>query len=212
MQLHLQHIVPQPLAEKNLTASEIWNKDVVFNSGEYIHVHAPSGTGKSTFLHILYGLRRDYTGTLFLQNKKLSESSSGLSKLRKQTLSIVFQDMRLFPSLTGMQNLMVKNALTNTAQENEIKEMMQQLGVSHLENKPAATMSLGEQQRIAIIRAMQQPFEWLLLDEPFSHLDTENIQKAKTLMLAVCKKNNAGLIIATLGETYAMQFNKNLNL
>lgn len=212
MQLRLQYIVPLPLAEKDFSASDIWGKDVIFNAGEYVHVHAPSGTGKSTLLHILYRMRKDYSGDLFVQAKKMNWNAAEISNLRKNSFSIVFQEMRLFPHLTGWENLAVKNVLSKVGNENEIKNMMQLLGVTHLENKHAKTMSLGEQQRIAIIRSMLQPFQWLLLDEPFSHLDEENIRKAKQLILATCEKNKAGLIIATLGENYAIQFSKSLNL
>jgi putative ABC transport system ATP-binding protein len=212
LQIRLQDIIPHPLAEKDLSASDIWKKEIIFQSGEYVHVHAPSGTGKSTFLHILYNLRKDYDGSFFVDEKKIADDASETSLLRKNSFSLVYQEMRLFPDLTGFENLAIKNALTNTADDVAIKMMMQRLGVSHLENKTAKTMSLGEQQRFAIIRSLLQPFQWLLLDEPFSHLDEKNIIKAKELILECCKKNNAGLIIATLGENYEMQFSKNLNL
>ncbi|MBC8048470.1 MAG: ATP-binding cassette domain-containing protein [Fimbriimonadaceae bacterium] len=212
MQIHLQHIIPQPLAEKDLSVSDIWNKEITFKAGEHIHVHAPSGIGKSTLIHILYGLRKDYEGALSFNNKRIKIRASYISNMRKKNISVVFQDMRLFPSLTGLENLTVKNSLTNFTSDDVIKNMMQQLGVEHLLQKTANTMSLGEQQRIAIIRSLLQPFNWLLLDEPFSHLDNNNIEKAKALIIQTCKKNNAGMCITTLGETYDMFFHKSLNL
>lgn len=212
MQIHLKNIVPLPLADKDLSASDIWNRDVLFRSGEAIHIYAPSGSGKSTLLHILYGLRKDFTGAVQLDDKNLQHSPAHISSLRKNNISIVFQDMRLFAGLTAMENLMVKSSLTEHVQKETIKQMLSDLGVIHLEDKKAQFMSLGEQQRIAIIRALLQPFNWLLLDEPFSHLDTQNIEKAKEMIQYHCHKNNAGLIIASLGDTYDIEYNRNLNL
>ena len=78
--------------------------------------------------------------------------------------------------------------------------MAQSLGVQHILGQRAGLCSYGEQQRIAIIRALMQPFEWLLLDEPFSHLDKENIIKAAALIKEECLQRNAGFIITDLDE------------
>lgn len=204
--------MPQPLKDRDHAASDIWGKQIELLPGSHVHVHAPSGTGKSTLIHILYALRKDFTGELFINGSGISYEPSAISILRKNSVSIVFQDMRLFPELTGMENIMIKKELTDNTGEQRVRTMMEALGAAHLENRQAKLMSLGEQQRIAIIRAMQQPFKWLLLDEPFSHLDRRNIVKASALIMEICKQNNAGLLLASLGETYDMEFSLNLNL
>ena len=73
-------------------------------------------------------------------------------------------------------------------------------------------MSYGQRQRIAIIRALCQPFDFLLLDEPFSHLDADNIQKAIDLILEICNAENAGMMLVSLGEDYGISFDKRLEL
>lgn len=204
--------MPQPLKDREHAASDIWGKQIELLPGSYVHVYAPSGTGKSTLIHILYALRKDFTGEFLIDGSLISYVPSVISMLRRNSVSIVFQDMRLFPELTGMENIMIKKELTDSSDEQSVRTMLEALGAAHLENRQAKLMSLGEQQRIAIIRAMQQPFRWLLLDEPFSHLDKHNIVKASALIMETCKRNNAGLLLASLGETYNMEFSLNLNL
>lgn len=182
------------------------------SNSEFIHISAPSGSGKSTLVHILYGIRKDYSGMYFINDNQISFHHTPMSRLRAESFSIVFQDMKLFPELTGIENLLIKNQLKNTCTTEEIETYLSRLKVAHLRDKKAATMSLGEQQRIAIIKSLLQPFSWIFLDEPFSHLDTENIQKAAELIQEVCKKNNAGMLLATLGEKYGFTFNRYLQL
>lgn len=202
MKLSLQGVIPVPLREK-VTAgkSGMWNTSVSFNKGEYIFIQAPSGTGKTTLIHILYGLRNDYTGDVKWQDRPLTATDNEtIAALRAKNLSIIFQDMRLFPELTAWENVDIKRRLTNTVSGNEAHEWLNRLGLSEKKNSIGSTLSYGEQQRVAIVRALTQPFEWLLMDEPFSHLDHANTQKAIALIHEVVKKHNAGILLADLDE------------
>jgi putative ABC transport system ATP-binding protein len=119
-----------------------------------------------------------------------------LALLRQQNISIIFQDLRLFPNLTARENIELNRVLQQPLYEsNVIDTMAEQLGIASILNQKASLCSYGEQQRIAIIRALMQPFNWLLMDEPFSHLDRNNIDKATVLIEAECKKRNAGFIL-----------------
>ncbi len=200
MQLVFDQLIPEPLREKlKYTASGIWNKSVTFKKGDYVFVQAPSGTGKTTLLHIMYGLRNDYTGTLQWGNNALGgRNEDAVAALRAGRVSIIFQDMRLFPELTAWENLAVKGALSNNFAEGTVIGWMERLGIAEKKNALAATMSYGEQQRLAILRALLQPFDWLLMDEPFSHLDHENTRKAIALIQEVVKQQGAGLLLADL--------------
>ena len=108
--------------------------------------------------------------------------------------------MRLFPELTAWENLEVKRRLTDTATEQQVEAWLARLGMKDKRDSLARTLSYGEQQRIAIIRALLQPFEWLLMDEPFSHLDINNRNKALELIAEVVQMNSAGMILADLDE------------
>ena len=184
------------------------------NDGELIKIEAPSGTGKTTLTHLLYKVRTDYSGSIKYDNLELSKcDKDALADLRQNYISIVFQDLRLFPDLSARENIEIKRLLTPQFSTKEIiVEMTDQLGVSSILDRKVRFCSLGEQQRIAIIRALIQPFNWLILDEPFSHLDQENIIRAATLIDSACKKRNAGLIIMGLNKDNYFNYNRELIL
>jgi putative ABC transport system ATP-binding protein len=202
MQLRLQNIVPVPLAERiNSYSSGIWKQDVTLNRGNYVFIQAPSGTGKTTLIHILYGIRKDFTGRVNWDTYDLQNiNADDLSLLRAMRMSVVFQDMRLFPELTTWENLEVKRLLTNSVSADDAVKWLDKLGLKDKRNSLAKTLSYGEQQRVAIVRALLQPFEWLLLDEPFSHLDMANRYKAIDLINEVVQFNKAGMLLADLDE------------
>lgn len=164
-------------------------------------VHAPSGKGKTTLLSVLYGLRNDYAGQVYFDEIEIHALRlSGWSRLRKTQLSFVFQDLQLFHDLTARQNVELKNHLTAHKTQAEIGGMFEILGIAACMNEPGARLSLGQKQRVAIIRALCQPFAFLLLDEPFSHLDLENRRKAVALIREECGKQEAGYIMTNLAS------------
>src|SRR5437764_11831380 len=112
MQLELKQIVPVPLKDKfSKRGSDIWNNGLQFSKGEWVKIVAPSGTGKTTFVHIVYKLRNDYEGTVAWNNKDVrSITGDALAQIR-QHISIVFQDLRLFQNLTARENIELKRVL-----------------------------------------------------------------------------------------------------
>lgn len=176
-------------------------------------IQAPSGAGKTTLVHLLYGLRNDHSGTVQWGNVTANNTNDNtLSALRANELSIVFQDMRLFPQLSAWENIMVKAQLTGTTTEQQVAQWMEHLGILHKKEALAGTMSYGEQQRTAIIRALVQPFKWLLLDEPFSHLDNDNRHKAIHLLTDVASQRKAGILYADLDDNNYFAYTHKLTL
>lgn len=215
MTISLHEVVPVPLKEKLLKqVSDIWNREIVFTTPEWIKIKAPSGTGKTTFIHSLYKLRTDYTGSIQWGERNIASlNAEELAILRQQKISIVFQDLRLFPNLTAFENIELNRVLqTPYCEKEQITEMAQILGVDHILHQPASLCSYGEQQRVAIIRALVQPFEWLIMDEPFSHLDKVNAAKAAALITAACKERNAGIIITDLHDDDHFDYTRKLVL
>ncbi len=203
MQLQIQHLIPIPLREKiQSRTSGIWNQQVVFGPGEWVKIKAPSGTGKTTLMNMLYKVRHDYEGDILWGIRNLKEINGvTLAEKRQNEVSVIFQDMRLFPNLTARENIELKRVLgTQMYQANKIEEMAERLGILSILKQPAAICSYGEQQRIAIIRALMQPFKWLMMDEPFSHLDKENTAKAAALIAEECTKRGAGFILTDLDD------------
>ena len=185
MTIELDHIVPIPLKDRfSQRTSDIWNNKLKLEQGEFIKIKAPSGAGKTTLVHILYKLRYDYEGSVRIDDTSITNiKGDPLAELRQQHISIIFQDLRLFPNLTARENIELKRVLQTPFYEaSVIHNMAEALGISHIMEQQAGLCSYGEQQRIAIIRALIQPFSWLIMDEPFSHLDTANTQKAARLI------------------------------
>jgi ABC-type lipoprotein export system ATPase subunit len=215
MIISLQNVVPIPLKDKLLQRkSDIWNTEVTFSKTSFTKIKAPSGTGKTTLIHYLYNMRNDYTGTVSYDHINVqSIDTESLSTLRQQKVSVIFQDLRLFQHLTALENIELKRTMQKPIYTIEkVKEMASLLGVTHILNQPAKICSYGEQQRIAIIRSLMQPFELLLMDEPFSHLDKENTSKAATLIASECKQRNAGFVLTDLDEDDNFSYTQFLNL
>ena len=213
MDIVLDKVIPHPLLERSELQSDVWQQSLTFKAGDAIHIAAPSGSGKTSLIHILYGLRKDYQGKIEAGNKDIATwGINDWAESRQYRLSIIFQDLRLFPDFTGMENILIKSTLAGDTTDEAIYGMAEQLGIKGLLSKKCKLMSQGERQRMAIIRAMTQPFEWLLMDEPFSHLDEENTRKACELITSECKKRNAGFIMASLGEEYFMNYDIKLKL
>lgn len=213
MNIQLNKVVPAPLEEVEFSQNSIWNSTFMLEKGEKVLLNATSGKGKTTFAFLLAGLRKDYSGEITFdgQNSK-NFSLKEWATLRAQKLSFVFQDLQLFGELTVAENLLIKNQLTSTFTEEEIKAMVNQLGIGDKWQSTCNTLSMGQQQRVAIIRALCQPFDWLIMDEPFSHLDENNILLAKELIEQVVAKQNAGLVMTALGKSEVFKFTKELFL
>jgi ABC-type lipoprotein export system ATPase subunit len=215
MTIELDHIIPVPLKDRFLQRdSDVWNAVVHFKQGDFVKIKAPSGTGKTTLVHLLYHLRHDYQGSISLDSKSITDiGEDELAAIRQHKISIVFQDLRLFPNLTARENIELKRVLqTPYHPATRIDEMAETLGITHVLDQAAGLCSYGEQQRIAIVRALIQPFELLIMDEPFSHLDINNTQKAAALIETECRKRNAGLIVTDLDEDNNFQYDRKLIL
>lgn len=216
MQLQLDNLVPVPLRDKIAQrSSDIWNRQVTFTPGHFIKIKAPSGTGKTTLVHYLYHIRTDYTGQVLVDGKPWATySKDAIAGMRQEQVSVVFQDLRIFEQLTALENIELKRAMNKQpyCSADKVKEMAQRLNVTHVLNQSGKTLSYGERQRIAIIRALVQPFQWLIMDEPFSHLDEENAHHAAQLIADECKVRHAGFILTDLDNDNRFAYDTHYNL
>jgi len=213
LKISFQNIVPVPLLERNTSNSEIWNKELELESDKKILVTAPSGSGKSTFSHILYGLRSDYQGNYLLDGVNSHTFAwQAWTGYRQHAISIMFQDLRLFSTLSALENLMLKASLTDGAYRDQIEQMASALHIADKLGQKVANLSIGERQRVALIRSLLQPFDWLILDEPFSNLDHDNITAAVALINQSCNKNEGGLIACQLHPDELFDYDLKLKL
>ncbi len=210
MKIQLNQVIPAPLSGE-YSEESIWGKTTELSGPSYYLVNAASGKGKSTLLSYIYGLRNDFSGHIRIQDKDVSVMTlREWSDLRKTRIAMMFQDLRLFDGLTALENINMKRQQTNTVSVDDMMRMTETMGVSGLLGKQVRFLSMGQQQRIALIRTLVQPFEYLLLDEPFSHVDKENIARAEQLIEEACKKNHAGLVVTTLGEKYGLNYHESI--
>ena len=198
MEIQLKKIKPAFFETAN-EASQVWQQNISIVKGEHLHIVAPSGSGKTSLIHFIYGLRKDYSGSIFYDDADIKNfSTENFSAFRQNKISVIFQDLRLFEDQSARENIEIKRTLNPYHKPEAIDLMAQKLGIEKKLNQQVKTCSYGEQQRIAIIRALMQPFDFLLLDEPYSHLDEENRRKAMELIYEECDKRNAAMIFADL--------------
>ena len=197
------------MSESEVSGSDIYlQSNIVFESGKKYLFKANSGHGKSSILNFIYGSNNNFNGEIEF-NKNSNDS---ILKIRKTKLSYVFQDFKLFPELTLLENILIKNNLTNFKTKDEILDLIDSVGLLDKKDKTVNTLSLGQRQRTAIVRSLCQPFKFLLLDEPFSHLDESNIAILTSLINRELEIQNAGFLMTTLNNEYLFRYDKILNL
>jgi ABC-type lipoprotein export system ATPase subunit len=211
--IKLNTVKPHIFSEPEVAGSEIWLKNVCFEKGKTYLIFSESGKGKSSLFDFIYCRRSDYAGEILLGEKNAKRLNAAQKKeLRSHHISFVFQGFRLFPELTAMENVDIKNRLTNHKTKKQITQMFEQTGIPEKIHTPLSLLSFGQQQRVSIIRALCQPFDFLLLDEAFSHLDETNYTAACRLIEEEAGKQNAALLVASLGEPYTFKYHHKILL
>lgn len=213
MEIRFQNVLPDPLASIEQNKESIWRNAFTINANKKVMLNASSGKGKTTFTHLLSGIRKDYQGEIFFDDVAIKNFDvEKWTQIRKEDLSIVFQDLQLFPDLSVEENLVLKNNLNNTHSVSQIKELLDFLDIADKWDKNCRILSMGQQQRVAIVRALIQPYKWLLMDEPFSHLDEENTRKCIQLITDKTDELGAGYILTTLGDHHGISYDQTLRL
>lgn len=211
--IHLRQTLPQVFADRDAITSDVWHRDIVFRKGKRYLVEAASGTGKSSLFSYIYGYRRDYQGIIDFDERNIrSLSVDEWVTIRKHSLSILFQELRLFPELTALENVLLKNRLTNYKKKKEILALFQTLGIADKADQKAGKLSFGQQQRVAFIRSLCQPYDFILLDEPVSHLDEENSFLMSRLLVEEAERQQAGIIVSSIGKHLELEYDARLPL
>lgn len=211
--IHLQQTLPQVFADRNSVTSDVWHQDLLFRKGETYLIEAASGTGKSSLCSYIYGYRTDYQGIINFDDTNVkSYSIRQWIELRKHSLSMLFQDLRLFTELTALENVQLKNNLTGYKKKKEILALFEALGIADKLNSKVGKLSFGQQQRVAFIRSLCQPYDFIFLDEPISHLDDENGRIMGQLVTEEAVRQGAGIIVTSIGKHIELNYNTLLKL
>lgn len=212
-QIHLDNVLPKVFAQRDNLSSEVWKQHVTFNKGHLYLVEADSGMGKSTFCSYVIGYRHDYTGRISFDNDDTHEfRMTDWIRIRRRHISHLFQELRLFPELTAYENVEIKNKLTNFKSKKEITDWFDALGIGDKLDAKIGRMSFGQQQRVAMIRALVQPFDFILADEPISHLDDTNSRAMGDIMMSEAKRQGAGVIVTSIGKHIDLNYEQTLKL
>lgn len=206
-------MLPQVFATCTDLKSEVWQQQVQLEKGKLYLVEAQSGTGKSTLCSYLLGYRHDYEGTICFDHTDIRNfATRQWVDIRRRHVSELFQELRLFGELTALENVYIKNSLTHFKSNDEIKEWFERLGIADKMNVPVARMSFGQQQRVALMRALVQPFDFLLADEPVSHLDDKHAGLMAELLLAEARKQEAAVLVTSIGKRLNLPYDHTLKL
>lgn len=209
----LDNTLPNVFLQRTDIQSDIWRKQVCFEKGKTYLIEAQSGTGKSSLCSFVVGYRKDFDGKILFDGKDSRQFKvKDWIQIRQRHISMLFQELRLFPELTAMENVEIKNALTHFKTRQEIGCWFEALGIADKIDAPVRLMSFGQQQRVAMIRALVQPFDFLFCDEPISHLDDENSQMMANIMTEEARRQGAGIVITSIGKHMNLPYDKTLCL
>ena len=171
--IHLRQTLPQVFADRDAITSDVWHRDITFHKGKRYLIEAASGTGKSSLCSYVYGYRNDYQGIINFDERNIrSLSVNDWTDIRKHSLSILFQELRIFPELTAIENIQLKNRLTNFK------------------------------------KSLCQPFDFIFLDEPVSHLDDENGTIMGRLLTEEASRQGAGIIVTSIGKHLELDYDE----
>lgn len=211
--ISLHDLLPNVFAGEEKPASRVWSTECAFQRGQHYLVEAPSGGGKSSLLGFIYGRRTDYQGTILFNDRDIRTFTvPDWQRLRQTHLAYVPQELNLFPELTCIENIMLKLSLTDCVEPSKIDEWLERLGIADRRNFPVGKMSIGQQQRVAIIRALAMPFDFLMLDEPVSHLDNANNLIVAEIIAEQAARYQAGVISTSVGNPLLLHSAINIRL
>ena len=205
----LQQTLPEVFADRNEVCSEVWHQTVEWKKEGIYLVEAQSGTGKSSLCSYIYGYRDDYQGIIGFDGENIRHNTvKQWVGLRRNSLSMMFQDLRLFTELTVWENIWLKNQLTGYQSKKQIEEWLGQLGIADKKKVLVSKISFGQQQRVALLRALCQPFDFIFLDEPVSHLDKGNAKKMAEILVSEVKRQGAGVVVTSIGSRLDLPYTK----
>ena len=180
------------------------------SDGEQMVLVGRSGCGKTTLLHVIAGISNADSGEILIDGldiRRLSES--GRDKFRAEKLGYVFQTFNLLAGFTALENVLLGMTFSRgRPNQRRAQELLDRVGVGHrMDHRPTA-MSVGEQQRVAVARALANRPRLLLADEPTANVDAANQQHVVELIRDTCREENVSLMIVTHSIEIANQFDR----
>lgn len=209
----MDNVLPDVFAGRENLVSGVWRKKLELEKGKSYLIEAASGTGKSSLCSFIYGYRKDYEGTIRFDDTDVrSLSGDRWTDVRQRNLGMMFQELRLFPELTAGENVILKNNLTHFRDEEQIRSWFSMLGIDDKWAEPVGRMSFGQQQRVAFVRMLCQPSDFLFMDEPVSHLDDANGSVMAKILDSEIRERGVGVVVTSIGRRLDMNYDAEIKL
>lgn len=174
-------------------------KDMTFEDGKSYMIFGPSGCGKSTLLNIISGVLSPDEGSVTIDKDEISKFTQiEKDKFRLKNIGYIFQDFKMMDNMTVKDNLEVLKL--GNIEMNNMKELLKEVGLENKENQKIKTLSGGEKQRVAIVRALIKNPQIIVADEPTGNLNFSKGTEIMTLLNKIHKKNNKTMIIVSHDE------------
>ncbi len=177
-------------------------------SGEQVVLRGSSGCGKTTFLNILAGILAPDSGSVVFDNVNICGlSEGGRDRYRAAKIGYVFQTFNLLDGFTALENVRLGMSFGRKSLDpNRAKSLLERVGLGDRLNHRPKQLSVGQQQRVSVARALANKPRLLLADEPTANVDPANQQVIIDLMRSVCKEENVALLLVTHSEAVSSQF------
>jgi len=176
-------------------------------TGQQIALRGASGTGKTTFLNCIAGILRPTSGDVCLNGQDMAAASeSRRDALRAQSLGYIFQTFNLLQGYTCMENVMLGMSFGRGPDIDAARGLLDRVGLGHRLHHRPGQLSVGQQQRVAVARALANQPLLVLADEPTGNLDPKNSREALQLIREVCEESSAALLIVSHDQSVLDQF------
>jgi len=182
-----------------------------FVAGYQLAIFGGSGSGKSTFLNLMAGILKTDSGNITIGNIDLSIlSEADRDQVRARLIGCVFQSFHLLQGCTALENLLVAMSVCGHADKAKARDLLSMVGMSEKENFLPSQLSVGQQQRVGIARALSNNPQLILADEPTGSLDPENASQSIDLLRSLCKERGCALITVSHDSSIVDRFDSSL--
>jgi len=216
MFIHLDQIVFSYPQQRDYNIIEI--NELTLEAGKKYFIHGPSGSGKSTFLNLLSGMVSPSSGEITVLTERLDKlSARQRDRFRAQNIGYIYQQFNLIPYLDALENIKLASYFDKSKAHRNVEhtamKLLTKLNISPVDwTKPVQQLSVGQQQRVGIARAMINQPKLIIADEPTSSLDQNAIDNFMNLLIGLCDKNKTTLVFVSHDKTLATFFDFSLEL
>ena len=187
--------------------------EFTLDAGQHVALRGASGTGKTTFLNCIAGILRPDQGDIELAGQNIAVASEGhRDQLRARHIGYIFQTFNLLQGYTCLENVLLGMSFSGQATIQAAAAILKRVGLSDRMDYRPSELSVGQQQRVAVARALANRPQLVLADEPTGNLDPQNAQEALQLIREVCEENQAALLLVSHDQAVLDQFKDSLDL